>query len=77
MRLPFKRGTPRQRKKVLIADVERHIVRLVEVNLWRAGYTVVTTTRPEEALEMARSERPDLVILDIDFTGPDWSDPGA
>ena len=52
-------------KKILAVDDERHIVRLVQVNLERAGYTVVTAFDGREALEKVESEQPDLVVLDV------------
>ena len=52
-------------KKILAVDDERHIVRLVQVNLERAGYTVVTAFDGKEALEKVSSEQPDLVVLDV------------
>src|SRR5437868_2404848 len=52
-------------KKILAVDDERHIVRLVEVNLQRAGYEVVTAYDGREALEKIKSENPDLVVLDV------------
>jgi two-component system alkaline phosphatase synthesis response regulator PhoP/two-component system response regulator VicR len=52
-------------KKILAVDDERHIVRLVEVNLQRAGYQVVTAYDGKEALEKVKSENPDLVVLDV------------
>lgn len=52
-------------KKILAVDDERHIVRLVEVNLQRAGYEVVTAFDGKEALEKVKSEKPDLVVLDV------------
>jgi two-component system, OmpR family, alkaline phosphatase synthesis response regulator PhoP len=52
-------------KKVLVVDDERHIVRLVEANLQRAGYEVVVAYDGREALAKVRSENPDLVSLDI------------
>src|SRR5579871_1005815 len=52
-------------KKILAVDDERHIVRLVQVNLERAGYEVVTAFDGKEALEKVESERPDLVVLDV------------
>ena len=52
-------------KKILAVDDERHIVRLVEVNLQRAGYTVVTAFDGREALEKVTAETPDLIVLDV------------
>lgn len=52
-------------KKILVVDDERHIVRLVEVNLTRAGYDVVTAYDGVEALEKVKSEHPDMIVLDV------------
>lgn len=52
-------------KKILAVDDEKHIVRLVQVNLERQGYQVVTANDGKEALEKVESERPDLVVLDV------------
>lgn len=58
-------GSERMPKKILAVDDERHIVRLVQVNLQRAGYEVVTAFDGKEALEKIKSENPDLVVLDV------------
>jgi two-component system, OmpR family, alkaline phosphatase synthesis response regulator PhoP len=52
-------------KKILAVDDEKYIVRLVEVNLQRAGYQVVTAYDGREALAKVESEKPDLVVLDV------------
>ncbi|MEI6519741.1 MAG: response regulator [bacterium] len=52
-------------KKILAVDDERHIVRLIQVNLERAGYTVITAFDGREALKKIEEERPDLVVLDV------------
>ncbi len=52
-------------KKILAVDDEKHIVRLVQVNLERAGYQVVTANDGKEALQKIADENPDLVVLDV------------
>jgi two-component system alkaline phosphatase synthesis response regulator PhoP/two-component system response regulator VicR len=52
-------------RKILAVDDEKHIVRLVQVNLERQGYEVVTANDGKEALEKVESEKPDLVVLDV------------
>ena len=52
-------------KTILAVDDERHIVRLVQVNLERAGYNVVTALDGREALEKIAEARPDLVVMDV------------
>lgn len=55
-----------QRKaKVLVVDDERHIVKLIQVNLERAGYQVVSAFDGKEALKKVESEKPDLIVLDV------------
>jgi two-component system alkaline phosphatase synthesis response regulator PhoP/two-component system response regulator VicR len=54
-----------QGKKIMAVDDERHIVRLIQVNLERAGYQVVTAFDGPDALRKANSERPDLIVLDV------------
>lgn len=52
-------------EKILVVDDERHIVRLVEVNLQREGFEVVVAYNGEEALAQVETEKPDLVVLDV------------
>lgn len=52
-------------KKILVVDDERHIVRLVEVNLTRAGYEVATAYDGIEALEKVKADTPDMIVLDV------------
>ena len=52
-------------KTILVVDDERHIVRLVQVNLERAGYEVTTAYDGVEAIEAVQSELPDMIILDV------------
>ena len=51
-------------KKILVVDDERHIVRLVQVNLERAGYEVIIAYDGVVALEKAEREKVDMVITD-------------
>lgn len=51
--------------KILAVDDEPHIRRLVQVNLERHGYEVITAADGKEALEKVTTENPDLVVLDV------------
>ena len=51
--------------KVLIADDEAHILHVVSMKLRNAGFEVITAMDGEEALELCKTERPDLVITDF------------
>lgn len=54
-----------RQRKILVTDDERHIVRLIQVNLERAGYQVVTAFDGKEALKRVEADKPDLVVLDV------------
>jgi len=56
---------PQKPRKILAVDDERHIVRLVQVTLERAGYQVVPAFDGKEALKKVDAERPDLIVLDV------------
>ena len=51
--------------KILIAEDERDIRDLITFALQFAGYQVIPTNNGEEALENARIEIPDLIVLDV------------
>jgi len=55
----------REQPVVLAADDDDDILELVAFRLERSGYTVVQAHDGEEALELARSSRPDLAVLDV------------
>jgi two-component system, OmpR family, alkaline phosphatase synthesis response regulator PhoP len=51
-------------KKILVADDESHILHVVSLKLRNAGFEVLTASDGQEALELALTERPDLLITD-------------
>jgi len=53
------------RKRVLLVDDEVRILRIVDIKLRIAGYEVITAMNGEEALQLVRTDKPDLVVLDI------------
>jgi two-component system alkaline phosphatase synthesis response regulator PhoP len=52
-------------KKILIVEDEPAMVRLLKDNLVYEGYQVAVATDGESALQVAFSESPDLILLDI------------
>lgn len=50
---------------ILVVDDEPQIVRLVRSYLEKAGFRVVTASDGEQAIYVARHEKPDLAVLDI------------
>ena len=51
--------------RVLVADDEPHLLRLVKFRLEREGYEVLTAVDGEAALQVARDQQPDLCVLDV------------
>ena len=56
---------------ILIVDDEEDIRELVELNLRREGYQTLPCDTGERALELVRSKKPDLVVLDLMLPGVD------
>ena len=54
--------------KILVVDDEAYIVELVKFNLEKEGYEFVVAHDGLKALDMVRTEEPDLIILDIMIT---------
>ena len=51
--------------KILVVDDEIYIVHILDFSLGMEGYEVLTALDGEQALEKARAEHPDLIVLDI------------
>ena len=52
-------------KKILVVDDEPNIVDILRFNLQREGYEVIAAYDGQEALDKARAEGPDLILLDV------------
>jgi two-component system phosphate regulon response regulator PhoB len=52
-------------KKVLIVDDEPEIRKIVEMTLSSDDYQILQAESGEEAIEVARAKKPDLIIMDI------------
>jgi two-component system alkaline phosphatase synthesis response regulator PhoP len=57
--------------KILVVDDEEHIVELIKFNLEKNGYKVVTAFNGNDALKLAKDEKPDLIVLDLMLPGID------
>jgi two-component system, OmpR family, phosphate regulon response regulator PhoB len=56
-------------KKVLIVDDQKEIRDLVEVTLSIENYLILKASNGEEAVGIARREKPDLIIMDVTMPG--------
>ena len=61
----------KKKTSVLVVDDERKLLRFVEIGLRIRGFDVVTTTSGQEALDLVRSAKPDIMLLDIIMPGID------
>lgn len=52
-------------QRILVVDDDKEIVRILRAYLEQAGYTVWSAHNGETALHMIRSDKPDLIVLDL------------
>ena len=65
------RSDKSEKRRILVVDDERDITEMVAFNLQRNGYEVLTSDNGPDALEVARREVPDLIVLDLMLPGLD------
>ena len=58
-----------QAKRILVVDDEPDVVETIEVCLALEGYEVLTAANGIEGLDLALTQRPDLVLLDVMMPG--------
>ena len=51
--------------KILLVEDDRTLLDVLKYNLQKDGYNVVTVTDGIQALEIARSQKPELIVLDV------------
>jgi DNA-binding response OmpR family regulator len=61
-------------KHILVVDDEPRIAAIARDYLERAGYSVTTAANGVDALQMARTRRPDLIVLDLGLPHMDGLD---
>jgi len=59
------------RKNILIVDDEKDVLKVLEKELTGRGYFIITAVNGEDAIRLARSKQPDLIILDVLMPGMD------
>src|SRR3990172_2187077 len=53
--------------KILVVDDNETVLKAITLKLQSKGYAVCTAAKPPEALAKVRTEKPDLILLDIGF----------
>ena len=61
-------------KTILVVDDQLYIRRLIQTKLQQRGYTVRLAEDGKEAVDKARAESPDLIIMDIMMPAMDGSE---
>ena len=56
-------------KKILIVDDQLEVRELVEVTMRVGDYQILKAKSGEEAIEIVKAEKPDLIIMDIMMPG--------
>jgi len=54
-----------ERQRILIADDEAHIIHVVQIKLQNGGFEVITAMDGQEALQLASSVKPCLLVSDL------------
>jgi two-component system OmpR family response regulator len=62
---------PANEARLLVVDDEPNILELLSASLRFAGFDVATATNGTDALDVARTYRPDLLVLDVMMPGMD------
>lgn len=57
--------------KILIAEDDPHIGRVIMLWLQRSGHEVIRAASGDKALELIRQHRPDLLVTDVNMPGID------
>jgi two-component system alkaline phosphatase synthesis response regulator PhoP len=58
-------GERMSKGRILVVDDEIYIVHILDFSLGMEGYEVLTALDGEQALERLKSDKPDLIVLDI------------
>jgi len=60
--------------RIVVAEDDRHISRVIALWLQKNGHEVLQATDGLKALEMIRTHRPDLLVTDVNMPGMDGLD---
>jgi two-component system KDP operon response regulator KdpE len=61
----------REKQRVLVVDDQPQVLRFIEIDLKLRGFEVLSTTSGQEALDLVKSAKPDVMLLDIIMPGFD------
>lgn len=61
-------------KKILVVDDERNFLKMVAMRLESSGYKVIKLDSGARVMEVAKADKPDLILLDTVMPGKNGSD---
>ncbi len=59
------------KKKILLVDDERAILKVIEIKLKISGFDVITAADGQKALDLIKTDAPDIMLLDVIMPGID------
>ena len=62
------------KKKILIVDDDKDVLSVLEKRLTAEKYSVITANNGQDAIILAKAQRPDLIMLDIIMPGIDGAE---
>lgn len=63
------RSSDKATQTILVVDDSRTVVHMLKSALTQAGYTVLAAADGERGIQLARSHRPDLILMDVIMPG--------
>jgi len=63
------RSSSQVTETILIVDDSRTVVHMLKTALTQAGYTTLAAADGERGIQLARSHRPDLILMDVIMPG--------
>jgi len=58
-------------KKILVVDDDAVFLKLIENDLTKGGYSVTTVNNGKDAIDLAKLDHPNLILLDVSLPGMD------
>ncbi len=60
-----------EKKKILLVDDEQDVLLMLEKRFAAEGYSVITADNGERAISLAKFQKPDLIVLDVQMPDMD------
>jgi len=58
-----------KKRRILVVDDHPKVLRFIEIDLKLHGFDVITASSGEQALELVKAKKPDIMLLDIIMPG--------